>query len=58
MDAVVPGHAFAWNPSAPGAKVEDTVLVTEAGVEVLTVDPAWPAVEFAGVRRPVARAFG
>lgn len=57
-DAVVSNHAFAWNPSAPGAKVEDTVLVTESGIEVLTVDPAWPTVEFAGVRRPVARAFG
>ena len=22
------------------------------------VDPAWPTVEFAGVQRPVARAFG
>jgi len=57
-DAVVSSHAFAWNPSAPGAKVEDTVLVTESGIEVLTVDPAWPTVEFAGVQRPVARAFG
>ena len=56
-DAVVSSHAFAWNPSAPGAKVEDTVLVTESGIEVLTVDPAWPTVEFGGVRRPVARAF-
>lgn len=56
-DAVASPHAFAWNPSAPGAKVEDTVLVTESGVEVLTVDPAWPTVEFAGVKRPLARAF-
>ncbi|WP_413355357.1 M24 family metallopeptidase [Microbacterium sp. 1P06AB] len=56
-DAVASPHAFAWNPSAPGAKVEDTVLVTDAGVEVLTVDPAWPTVEFAGVKRPRARAF-
>lgn len=57
-DAVVSSHAFAWNPSAPGAKVEDTVLVTESGIEVLTVDPAWPTEEFAGLRRPAARAFG
>lgn len=56
-DAVAPGHAFAWNPSAPGAKVEDTVLVTPRGVEVLTVDPRWPAVEHAGLARPAARPF-
>ncbi|MFI8632742.1 M24 family metallopeptidase [Microbacterium sp. NPDC077663] len=57
-DAVVSNHAFAWNPSALGAKAEDTVLVTESGIEVLTVDPEWPTVAFAGLRRPVARAFG
>lgn len=34
--------ALAWNPSLPGAKVEDTVLRTATGLDVLTVDPAWP----------------
>ncbi len=58
MDAVVSHHAFAWNPSAPGAKVEDTVLVTDAGVEVLTLDPRWPATSHAGLPRPAARPFG
>jgi len=58
VDAVVSNHAFAWNPSAPGAKVEDTVLVTGDGVEVLTQDPRWPTVEHAGLRRPIARPFG
>ncbi len=57
-DAVAPGHAFAWNPSAPGAKVEDTVLVTPRGIEVLTVDPRWPAIDHAGLARPVARPYG
>lgn len=57
-DAVVSHHAFAWNPSAPGAKVEDTVLVTDDGVEVLTHDPRWPTVAHAGLLRPTARAFG
>ncbi|WP_405374100.1 MULTISPECIES: M24 family metallopeptidase [unclassified Microbacterium] len=57
-DVVASRHAFAWNPSAPGAKVEDTVLVTDAGVEVLTADPAWPAVRHAGLSRPAARPFG
>ncbi len=35
-------QAFAFNPTLPGAKVEDTVLVTERGVEVLTYTGRWP----------------
>ena len=46
------GTALAWNPSLPGAKVEDTVLTTVAGIEILTLDPAWPAVTVAGRPRP------
>lgn len=46
------GMAVAWNPSLPGAKVEDTFLVLEAGLENLTLDPDWPTVEVAGRRRP------
>jgi Xaa-Pro aminopeptidase len=45
-------QAFAWNPSAPGVKVEDTVVVARDGVEVLSRDPAWPTVEVAGRIRP------
>lgn len=56
-DVVQEHHAFAWNPSAPGVKVEDTVLVTSGGVEVLTVDPRWPVVSFGGSARPAARPF-
>lgn len=47
------GQAFAWNPSVPGLKVEDTVLCGSEGLEVLTVDPEWPTVEVADRRRPV-----
>ncbi|MDQ0574471.1 M24 family metallopeptidase [Agromyces albus] len=52
-DVVQQDHAFAWNPTAPGAKVEDTVLVRTTGVEVLTVDPRWPTIEVAGIDRPI-----
>lgn len=51
-DPIRIGQAFAWNPSAAGAKVEDTVLLTDAGVEVLTRDPRWPSVEVHGLPRP------
>ncbi|SBS72250.1 Xaa-Pro peptidase family protein [uncultured Microbacterium sp.] len=56
-DLIVERHAFAWNPSAPGAKVEDTMLVGAAGIEVLTSDPRWPTVTHAGLARPTARPF-
>ena len=53
-DALVEeSQAFAWNPSVPFLKVEDTVLATGAGPEILTVDARWPAVEVQGRRRPV-----
>jgi Xaa-Pro aminopeptidase len=51
-DLVVAGQAFSWNPSALGAKVEDTVLIGPAGVEVLTRDDRWPVREVRGLRRP------
>jgi Xaa-Pro aminopeptidase len=51
-DVVVDGQAFAWNPSAPGGKVEDTVLITAGRVEVLTTDPTWPTTDLNGVPRP------
>lgn len=51
-DLVVAGGAFAWNPTAPGVKVEDTVVLDTDGVHVLTADPAWPVVDVRGVDRP------
>ncbi|HEY0607457.1 MAG TPA: M24 family metallopeptidase [Herpetosiphonaceae bacterium] len=39
-------QAFAWNPSVPGAKSEDTVLITDAGAEILTPSPDWPMQRF------------
>ena len=52
-DLVQPDHAFAWNPTAPGAKVEDTVLVRASGIEVLTADPRWPTAATNGLDRPI-----
>lgn len=44
--------ALAWNPSLPGAKIEDTVVTTADGIEILTLDPTWPSVEVDGRPRP------
>jgi Xaa-Pro aminopeptidase len=46
-------NAVAWNPSLPGAKVEDTFVVTAGGVENLTVDPRWPVARIEGRDRPL-----
>jgi antitoxin VapB len=42
---VAAGQAYAWNPSITGCKVEDTILITENGFDVMTDMPAWPAIE-------------
>jgi antitoxin VapB len=38
-------QAFAWNPSARGGKVEDTVLLQDDAIEYLTETTMFPAVE-------------
>lgn len=53
-EQVVESQVFAWNPSGPGVKSEDTVLTTAGGPQVVTADPAWPVVrEVGGLRRPL-----
>lgn len=37
-------QAFAWNPSITGTKVEETMIVTETGVEVITASPDFPTI--------------
>lgn len=53
-DTLVEGTPVAWNPSLPGAKVEDTfVLLQDGTLENLTFDPNWPSVEVEGRLRPL-----
>lgn len=40
------GQAFAFNPSCNAAKVEDTVLLTDSGIEVMSIPGKdWPVLE-------------
>ncbi|UXN32371.1 MULTISPECIES: M24 family metallopeptidase [Micrococcaceae] len=57
VDVFQPNQAFAFNPSAERDglmfKVEDTMLLTDSGdIEVLSVDPQWPATIINGLPRP------
>ncbi|HEY9602093.1 MAG TPA: M24 family metallopeptidase [Allocoleopsis sp.] len=53
-DTLVEGVPMAWNPSLPGAKVEDTfVILPDGTLENLTFDPNWPSVEVEGRLRPL-----
>lgn len=50
------GQLVAWNPSIPGAKSEDTFLVTPGGSEIITESEGFPYVEVhteaGAIRRP------
>lgn len=53
METVIEAEtALAWNPSLPGAKIEDTVITGAGGIEILTIDPTWPVVTVDGRARP------
>ncbi|WP_228055452.1 hypothetical protein [Gloeocapsopsis crepidinum] len=52
-DTLVENIVVAWNPSLPGAKIEDTFAIVTEGLENLTFDPNFPSVEVAGRLRPV-----
>lgn len=41
---VMANQAAAWNPSIAGTKSEDTILVREDGMEVLTAAREWPMI--------------
>ena len=54
-DVVSVGQAYAWNPSITGAKSEDTILVGEAGNEILTAIEGWPSLTVTVGGRDYAR---
>ncbi len=37
-------QAFAWNPSITGTKSEETFIVNESGIEVITTSPNFPTI--------------
>lgn len=47
-EVVQPRQAFAWNPTIAGTKVEDTALVVDGSLELITTSPDWPAIELGG----------
>lgn len=44
-ESVTSPQAFAWNPTVQGAKAEDTVLLRNGSLEVLTATPELPVVK-------------
>jgi len=44
-EVVQEGQAIAWNPAIDGTKSEDTILVTEEEILVVTEAEEWPTVE-------------
>jgi Xaa-Pro aminopeptidase len=44
-EIVQQNQAFAWNPSITGTKVEETMIISETGVEVITTSPDFPSIE-------------
>lgn len=50
---VEPQMAFAWNPSLPGMRIEDTVFLgADQQLINLTYDAEWPSVDVDGRKRP------
>jgi antitoxin VapB len=44
-EKVLNRQAFAWNPTIEGTKSEDTIIVFDDHVEVITDIPGWPMIE-------------
>jgi Xaa-Pro dipeptidase len=50
-EVVVPHQSFTWNPTIQGTKSEDTIILTDAAPEIITLTGQWPTmmVEIDGV---------
>ena len=53
QETVQARQAFSWNPTIPGTKVEDTALVVDDRLEMLTATPDWPAIALGDESRPI-----
>jgi Xaa-Pro dipeptidase len=53
QESVQARQAFAWNPTIAGTKVEDTALVIDDRLEMLTTTPEWPVITLGAGDRPV-----
>jgi antitoxin VapB len=45
QETVQARQAFAWNPTIAGTKIEDTALVIDERIEMLTMTPDWPQID-------------
>jgi len=43
-ETIQENQAFAWNPTITGAKIEDTIIATKDGAEVITTTEKWPMI--------------
>jgi Xaa-Pro dipeptidase len=53
QESVQARQAFSWNPSITGTKVEDTALVIDDRLEMLTTSPDWPTIALGTETRPI-----
>ncbi len=44
-EIVAENQAFAWNPTITGTKIEETAILTENGVEIITTSANFPRIE-------------
>src|SRR5262249_36030834 len=50
-EVVQHAQAFAWNPTITGTKIEDTALLVDDRIEMLTLTPGWPSVAVGDAQR-------
>jgi len=43
-ERVAERQAFAWNPSITGTKIEETCILSDGGIEIITTSPGWPSI--------------